>query len=478
MTENRPLTESFETTGEWFLPDSPQRRIAGTVSFKAGRTELRLHSTLRPLPRGTMQIGSILPPYQVIYGDTRDGDAMTLINGQHFGMGFKLGSAGLRTPERVLTNLALVGGHVAVDARYTEMFCRIPGLQVWLSRKAIHQAQEKDETTGATSQVFRVLDIADEVTAVPAMDGNVVWRIDSQVETNFHTAVSVSTSGWLRMQPRIPQPLDWFFAQLGKITTLLSFLSASPMSPDYLRVPVPPNRLASVLVNQREPYYCTFEAPNDFYMPRAMMVATLSDVVARWFDIYPKVEMPSQLALSVMNSKGLWPHVEFLSLMQALEGLHRACYGKQVALAKRLEELTSKLSGDIRKAIFGPSAAVPREWIHTRNYYTHWDEKLRPKILDGQRMVYANVRMRHFLRALYLDLVGIPQDAIRRALGNTSGDSQYLLQINGREFQQMNQSVGFGTITVGPHPPKHHPANSRRPESGGVDSNDANDKAT
>jgi len=45
-------------------------------------------------------------------------------------------------------------------------------------------------------------------------------------------------------------------------------------------------------------------------------------------------------------------------------------------------------------------------------------------------MVDANVRIRHFLRALYLDLAGIPQEAILRALNGHSDGSQHLLQIN------------------------------------------------
>ncbi len=62
-------------------------------------------------------------------------------------------------------------------------------------------------------------------------------------------------------------------------------------------------------------------------------------------------------------------------------------------------------------------------------HYTHWNEKSRQKILDGQGMVDANVQIRHFLRALYLDLASIPQEAIFAALQNFSSEFQPLTQI-------------------------------------------------
>ena len=74
-----------------------------------------------------------------------------------------------------------------------------------------------------------------------------------------------------------------------------------------------------------------------------------------------------------------------------------------------------------------------REWIDTRNYYTHWDEGLRANVLDGQEMYYANIRTRHFLRVLYLNLIGIPEEALIKSTSNPSAISQHLIQINAIE---------------------------------------------
>ena len=193
------------------------------------------------------------------------------------------------------------------------------------------------------------------------------------------------------------------------------------------------------MVALRDAKYCSYLNLHDFYMPRGVMEAEFADVVAHWFEVYPKVDMPSQLTLSVFASEKLWVHVEFLSLMQALEGLHRGLhYGSRISLHKRLDALASHLSEPLRYMIFGADGKVPRQWIDTRNYYTHWNKELRLKALEGEGMYYANVRMGHFLRALYLHLMGIPHEAILKALGNVSNTSQHLVQLNAFERRRAN----------------------------------------
>ena len=54
--------------------------------------------------------------------------------------------------------------------------------------------------------------------------------------------------------------------------------------------------------------------------------------------------------------------------------------------------------------------------------------------------------MKHLLRALYLDLVGIPYPAIAKSLNNACSESQYLIQLNGIEHRKQNPESQFGAI--------------------------------
>jgi hypothetical protein len=228
-------------------------------------------------------------------------------------------------------------------------------------------------------------------------------------------------------------------------------MAGSPMSPDHITAKIEEaGNEVEVLVALRDAKYCEHKKGSDFYMLRNDMGADLAMVFMKWFGSYDTFAAPSQLALGVLYSKDLWLHVEFLTLMQALEGLHRATTPtskEKITLRSRLDALAMRFPLALRQNILGSaSGLVPQSWIHTRNYYTHWNEAYRKSMLDGVGMHRAGVRMKHFLRALYLDMAGIPHPSIIKSLGNACSESQYLIQLNGIEHRRNNPGSQSGAI--------------------------------
>lgn len=211
------------------------------------------------------------------------------------------------------------------------------------------------------------------------------------------------------------------------------------------------------------------QQPHDFLLSRTAIGTPFAEYCNRWFELADRVEKPVSLAQSVLSSEELWLHVEFLSLMQVLEGLHRAIfdgnymseeayapvksaligaipatvasdhrdslrsrirYGNQISLRKRLDELVNSLPEALRVIVLGGKGAVPRSWIDTRNYYTHWDSELLPNVLGSQSMYFANVRMKVLLRVLYARLVGVEAGDLQRALEGVSDIAQKLIHAN------------------------------------------------
>jgi hypothetical protein len=472
-----PLTESFDSVGEWFLPEAPDRKITGSLSYKDRRIELHLNGVFQALG-GSVHVGDLAQAYPLVHGVARDGSPITLMEGRRIGGSF--GSA--PSSETLFATLLVAGAHVSCDDLYTQLRCRVPGLHIWLSQKVVdHCLPTVGEETQSIAAKYRILMPPEVITRIQNVEANIGWGIE--VTRNVDPfKLAVSSAGWLRLCPDRPQPLDWFFKQLQKLTTLLTFLFGSSAVPDCLSLSLGnPNQEGALLTNICDFKTCTYSNFHEFYMLRSAMGKTLEDVIQRWFEVYDNIMAPSQLAISVLVSENLWQHIEFLSLIQALEGFHRSqlmglyvqpqdydavvsalvnaipsnisnplkdslCsrlrFANEKSLRNRLKELAYRLSSPIRQLIFGGNDKVPEEWIDTRNYYTHWDEKLRQNVLDGQGMVDANVRIRHFLRALYLDLAGIPQEAILRALNSHSDGSQHLLQINAMDRQRTDSSLG------------------------------------
>lgn len=400
--------------------------------------------------------------------------------------GLNIGPAGMRQSERLISSWVVIGAHVSPKTRYREVQVRIPGLQIWISRSGVRQTILEKTEESAAGVVYYIEGLPEELTDIPCAHLTLGWGIERNFSGDLVSEISVRTGACLRIEPREPQELEWYFQQLGKATTLLALVAGSPMSPDHISARVEGSDTdIEILVALREAKYCSHKNAHDFFMLRNDMNVDLGAVFSKWFDLYDSIAMPSQLALSVLSSETLWLHVEFLSLMQALEGFHRATmpglytseedyepirqalmnaipscvafdhkdalrsrikYGNEVSLRKRLDALVERLPLELRQHILGGDGRVPQSWVATRNYYTHWDETSRDSVLDGIGMHRAGVRMKHLLRVLYLDLAGIPNAAIAKSLCNTCGESQYLIQLNNTEYRQRNPGTDAGAI--------------------------------
>lgn len=341
------LNEPFEVSGQWYLPDVPQQVVAGILRYTPKHTELHLDDTFRPL-HGTISAGDNVESYPLVYGVTTKGEAVTLLNAQRMGISINFGSGGFRQPERLIATLILVGAHVPLDFAYPEISFRIPGLQIWQSRQNIDFQFERNIPNESWTLAYRVQRLPKETTRVAGINSNFEWHVGLQWSTDQFSAVAVTVSAWVTIHPDTPQGLTWYLAQLQQLTTMLTFLAGVPMSPDCVAASIDEsNRSVYVMVALTDVGYCRHTNLHDFFITRGTMGIELEQVLARWFEIYPKVHMPSRLAMSILASEKLWMHVEFLSLMQALEGFHRGLYGGNYTDEVKYEAAKKVLEGAI-----------------------------------------------------------------------------------------------------------------------------------
>lgn len=460
------LTDQFSTTGEWFLPNAPAASLFGSLSFVPSELiRLELNGAWSALDEVVARIVGVRP---VVHGRTRDGETITLLRAHHNSLSLNLGPRGSAAKEQLVSTQLIVGAHLQADEPLAEMRCRIPGLPLWLGRPVVEVDFDSENGTHVTT--YKAKCPPPDKIHVPAIDAAVTFGVSFHPNINPYQIVG-NSSGWITFRPTKPRPLGWFLEQLEKITTLITFIAGTPMATDLILLPIhdePPSE-ASLLLTQGDVELCRHKHETEFFLTRGRLGEIFPGLVASWFEKFPTVQMPSQLGMSVLGSQRLWLHVEFLSLMQSLEGFHRAVldglymkpeeyeavartlctaippnlsndhraalkarirYGNEASLAKRLNALANRFSTPVRQQIFGRDGRVPRAWIDTRNYYTHWDEASREMVLENQGMIHANLRMRHFLRALYLDLVGVPHPIIQESLSNSCRESQHLLQAN------------------------------------------------
>lgn len=473
------IRDDVSFAGEWWLPAEPGRKIPGTLSWSNTRATLQIHDSFVPLRTGPLSQSS--QPQPVVHGTTTNSQVVSVLDASWSRGNVSFGGAGLKRPESFISSLVVIGAHVEGQTLYGEVCVRIPGLQTLLGIGRIEETLVSKTEKSAASMLYRTTSLEEERIEIPAIAATLGLGIVRRFTGDRLTHLSITSAACVRIAPDQPKTLEWFLEQLGKATALLVFLVGSRMTADEVTAKVAGSNVdVSMLIAWANGGYCPYQNPHEYFLLRETMAADLSAVFRAWYKAHDAIAMPSELALSVLSSEGLWVHVQFLLLMQALEGFHRAIaddtyippddyehvrhvltaaipssvepnhrealksrikYGNELSLRKRLNDLAGRLDASLRERIFGATGVVSQKWVTTRNYYTHWDEASRNDALDTAGMYYAIVRLRHFLRVLYLDFVGIPQTAIAKALDGTNAESQHLIQLN-------HPTAVFGHINV------------------------------
>lgn len=379
------IPEPVEFDGEWWLPerDAEEHHVAGRLSWSTSRAKLELHDAFTSIARSA-SFGDGCR-YESVHGTSTKGHLISVLDALSLGGDSSIGSAGFREAENLVSSWVIIGAHVNRETKYSELSLRMPGLQIWLGGRGAQHCVVHKTDDYPLKTVYCFEGVEEEKITVPAIGLTVGFSIARSFSGSVDSEVVVRTSVYLRLVAAESQRLEWLLEQFGRISTLLAFISGSPMGADQMSAKLSDGNAVEVLVAMREAKCCEYKAAGDFFMRRNQMQCELAAVVVRWFELYDSIAMPSRLALSVLYSKDLWLHVEFLSTMQALEGFHRATmdgvyvtkeqyleveekmlraipngtpsdlrsslkarlkYGNEISLRKRMDELASRLNPD------------------------------------------------------------------------------------------------------------------------------------
>lgn len=461
------LESTFERHGDWFIDDHQDRKVAGTIVFtQEDGGYLDLSDTLLPIKKGATKPSEETVHYQTIYGITTKGEAVSILGG--FGnLSINANSGGVRCTERICCQKVVVGAFIPSNWLCQNMKFRIPALQVWLGQNTVNSSSNYDQIQKIWHQEFKFKALPEKSISLERY-GDISWFTTWRDNSDKYSRIDFEVHGWMRIESTSGQTLDWFLDQYYKMGALISLLSGHAMSADAIAFSVPDTNGAFLLIQQSDRSSCAYKSPFNFFLTQKAVDQNFEGIAKKWFDIYDKASNSIQLAISILSSKELWLHVRFLSLMQALEGFHRSKsddlyippdeyetiknalnaaipdsvssahrqslkarirYGNEVSLNKRLNSLTSLLSDEICETVLGASK-VPRKWVDTRNYYTHWDEKSKEGILDTREMHDVCKRLELMLRIVWLQEVGVPTKCIVTALNGINNISHTIDQIN------------------------------------------------
>jgi hypothetical protein len=194
-------------------------------------------------------------------------------------------------------------------------------------------------------------------------------------------------------------------------------------------------------------------------VPHAEIAANFPAILRRWFEYHQKLDSALDLYFATVFNRNLYINQRFLFLAQALEVYHNSNpefvgyvqptpdfrarrerivegapeverewlreklhYANQKTLAERLADILEKHKAEAEQFI--PDLQRFADKVrHTRNYYTHFDEKLREngRIAEGNELVNLVFQMRTLMGICVLKDLGIAGAPIARLINKLKG---------------------------------------------------------
>lgn len=138
-------------------------------------------------------------------------------------------------------------------------------------------------------------------------------------------------------------------------------------------------------------------------------------IIKKWYKSKENLAPIRNHLISSITPKRKFTSLDFLIIVQSLEGYHRRfIFKKDKDLKIRLEELINKFS-QVDKINNSPINLT--HVVCSRNYYSHFFDKNK-NVLDGKELYYLTIQLRNLLICCVLDLIGFDIKLINKLLNN------------------------------------------------------------
>lgn len=175
------------------------------------------------------------------------------------------------------------------------------------------------------------------------------------------------------------------------------------------------------------------------------------NIMLSWYEKQEKLNSILGLFLDTFYNPNIFNENRFLNIVQALESIHRRfirneiltkaehklrleeilsstpekhndwlnqklLFSNEPTLKERLEELLNNYSNDTLKKVIKDPADFIKKVKDSRNYYTHFDSKLKKKAAKGGDLYYLTERMKLLLTCCLLNIIGFNNNLIQQLL--------------------------------------------------------------
>lgn len=406
------MTRDEEYKGFWFLPQNPENKVPGTLYFEVNN-EIRLE-----LIGGFEEdISEIFSSHSldIIHGITSNNEYISLFFCQ------KYSSWNFSSPypiSRFNCHYLIKGKHLSNvnENIFDRIQIELSSLYEWLPSGRIRN-----------SITFSKDDRPIETTVSVSEED--YWEIDVKIDQDFELklfGIGGFTSNGDHSEYKFYQKTileissnnskKSFIDLLNKVEIFKQFLSLAALSTiDFLQITLFDNDDFQEFDNGKKiihsiPLYFIeekqkIEKPkrHQFLFKHSDISDVFPEIIKKWYGIKENLAPIRNHLISSVKTKNVFTSLDFLIIVQALEGYHRRfIYKKDKELKTRLSELIDLFKG-VNKITNNPINIT--HVVSSRNYYSHFFDRNK-NVLDGVELFYLTNKLRNLLICCVLRLLG------------------------------------------------------------------------
>jgi hypothetical protein len=452
------MLEPFEYRGQWWLPEHPQHKVAGVLTFSQSDVALELIGSLpREQSAADPESGEVVIPIgpqsrERILGLSTDGKSFTLE--QCHSTAYNLAFPGIVT-ERFVPALILEGALYAPGESvvFDEVSVRYTHLDAWVATTVFtsKRVTESDKVTGIDVS-YRMPPSVEVALPDATVKVAFAWRTSHK-----ETEVSVTQHAAFRLEFQEPTSLEAAFVFVNQLGTFVALGVGRPVAPLALSGFILPSadvELDSESAPRKHEinvFYRLMHVPPD--RQPAQMLFTLADardrfgeLLQNWFAKQERLRPVFDLYFGAIYNPHAYLEQRFLSLMQAIETYHRRTsaetdlppeehahrldeileatpeqyrewlktklkYSNELVLRKRLDTVLRHCPEVVQKLIEKKSTFVHRVTT-ARNYLTHYDPELAGEAPKGVDLYPLTVQLQALVEMCLLLELGFECEEI------------------------------------------------------------------
>lgn len=366
--------ETLNEKGFWWLPDCPEEKIAGVLSFNGGeRPVLDLFGCFTGfglLERRKNRYGE----QSAIWGVNYTGTKFTILN-----CAIKTTSTSMYSVSAFTGQLVIKGEHVKSFSEpiFNRMLLSFPNLRRWYGPRTIETHDDENKVVYTFNRDIENISIAIGLESGSKLSFQPNWLIRTE-DLNDKITITQYTDAVL--QARQGESLDYFLQQAKILQQLVSMFFYSPQYFSSMLLRPENENLEDCEI------FMVVEKSQKVRLQPFLKYDTIKDklvpFVKKWFesaeDMYP---IQNHLIRSLDASKSIG-NEDFLVVAQAVDGITAKIYPGIDSFETRLNNILKDLRG-IQLLDVNPMNVLGFKAV--RNHYSHMTE-----CRDHKNMVYGN----------------------------------------------------------------------------------------